>query len=113
MRPRDDAALTANERASLAELEAKAAAEDPLLARRLRGSRRPVVIGRLCRVPMWRGRAWWGPSLILIGLALVALSLSTVWALGVAGLLFTASGLGIVAAAVERRRSKPSSAGPT
>ncbi len=58
-------------------------------------------------MPTRHVRAWWGALLILIGLTLVALSLSTVSALGVVGLLFAASGLGIVAAAVGRRRAAP------
>ena len=65
------------------------------------------MMAQLRRMPTRRIGAWWGPSLILIGLTLVSLSLSTVWALGVVGLLSTAGGLGIVAAAVGRRHANP------
>jgi Protein of unknown function (DUF3040) len=113
VKPQDDASLTASERAALAGLEAKATAEDPLLARRLSGSSRPLVVAHLRRISKWCDRAWSGLAFVLIGLTLVVLSLSTVWPLGVVGLLFTARGLGIVAAGVQRRRANPSTAGLT
>ena len=106
MSPRNNRSLTASERAALAGLEANATAEDPPLARRLKGSSRfhPIdLTDRLRRSPIWRGRGWWGAPLTVIGLILVTLSLSTVWTLGLVGSLITTCGLWMVATAVQRR----------
>ena len=53
---RDDASLTASERAALVRLEARAVADDPVLARRLRGSSRLPTIAHLRLVRMGSGR---------------------------------------------------------
>jgi hypothetical protein len=111
--PRDDASLTAGERAALAGLEASAAAQDPWLARRLSGASRLPVIVDLRRILMAGRPGWWGASLILIGLILVVLSLSTAWALGVVGSLITMGGLCLIAASVARRSAKPRPIGPS
>lgn len=108
---RDDSSLNAIERAALACLEAKAAAEDPALAGRLRGASRFPVIAYLRRTGMGGSRGWCGAPLILVGLILAALSLSTTWVMGVVGSLITAWGLWMVAAAVERRRPNAGSSG--
>jgi hypothetical protein len=108
MSTRDEASLTARERAMLAALEATAAAEDPQLASRLKGSgrlravTRLRVVARLPRVPVWARSGWWAVPMVLVGLALVVLSLSTVAAIGVVGMLVAAGGLWIAAGALER-----------
>jgi hypothetical protein len=109
MSTRDDASLTARERAALASLEASAAAEDPQLASRLRGSSRFRMIAHLPRVPAWVGSPWCAGSLVLVGLALVIISLSTTSVLGVAGLVMAAYGCCGLAGVVERlaRRGGP------
>jgi Protein of unknown function (DUF3040) len=112
MGPQDDSSLTASERDALAPLEADAAARDPLLARRLRGSSRLSVIAPLCRVRRSGRPGWWGASLILVGLTLVAMSLSTAWFLGVVGSLITTWGLWMLAGAVGRRLARGGSIGP-
>lgn len=113
MSPQDDASLTASERATFAGLEANAAAEDPVLASHLRGSSHHPVIAHMGRIRMAARSGWWGSPLTLIGLVLVALSLSTTWAIGVVGSLITMGGLYLIAASVARRRAKPGSAGPS
>lgn len=110
---RDDASLTASERAALVRLEARAVADDPVLARRLRGSSRLPAIAHLRLVRMGSGRGGWGATLIVLGLILVALSLSTTWALGVVGSLMTAWGLWMGAGAVKRPCANTSSTGET
>jgi Protein of unknown function (DUF3040) len=113
MSPPDDASLTAGERAALAGLEANAAAEDPSLASRLRGSGRRPVIAHPGRIRTADRPGWWGAPLVLIGLILVALSLSTAWALGVVGSLIAVGGLYLIAASVARRGAEPRSDGPS
>jgi hypothetical protein len=103
MSTRDDASLTAKERAALANLEAMAAAEDPQLATRLRGSRRLRLFTRLPAIPAWLRSAWWGIPALVVGLALVILSLSVNFVLGLAGAVLAAAGLWLVAKMVDRR----------
>jgi hypothetical protein len=96
----------------LAALEATASAEDPQLASRLKGSSRLRavtrlrVVARLPRVPAWARSGWWAVPIVLVGLALVLLSLSTVAAVGIVGLLITAGGLWIGAGALHRHWSR-------
>ena len=103
MSTRDDASLTAKERAALASLEAMAAAEDPLLASRLRGSRGLRLFTRLPSVPAWLRSTWWGDPALVVGLALMILSLSVSVALGIAGAVLAAAGLWLVVGMVNRR----------
>lgn len=103
MSARDDASLTDRERAALAGLEATAAAEDPRLASRLKGSSRLRVTTHFPGIPAWPRSRWWAGPLIVIGLVLVLVSLSTVWVVGVAGVVVAACGLWVVAGAVQRR----------
>src|ERR1700760_3911297 len=108
MSTRDDASLTAKERAALASLEAMAAAEDPQLASRLRGSRGLGLFTRLPAIPAWLRSTWWGVPALVVGLALMILSLSVGVALGVVGAILAAAGLIMVTGMVHRhtRRSK-------
>ena len=103
MSTRDDASLTARERAALASLAALAAAEDPQLARRLRGSSRLRWITYLPRIPGWFRNSWWGGPLALVGLVLMVLSLSIGVLLGIAGAVVATGGLRMLAGAVETR----------
>lgn len=112
MSTRDEASLTARERAMLAALEATASAEDPQLANRLKGSSRLRaaarlrVVARLPRLPAWAPSGWLAVPMIVVGLALVLLGLGTVLAVGVLGLLVTAGGLGIAGGSLRRRWSQ-------
>jgi hypothetical protein len=103
MSTRDDASLTAKERAALASLEATAAAEDPQLASRLRGSRGLHVFTRVPAVPAWLRSSWWGVPLLVVGLALVVLSLSVSVVLGCFGAVLAAAGLWVVVRVADRR----------
>jgi hypothetical protein len=99
---RDDASLSARERADLANLEARAAADDPRLAVRLRG-RGHEVWDHLPQVPAWLQTRWWGPVLVVAGLALAVLGLSTSILLSVAGILLGVAGGWLTATAVEAK----------
>jgi hypothetical protein len=110
MSTRDDARLTAQERAALASLEAAAAADDPQFASRLKGSGRARVES-LLRGPAayvaagWAAlvsRSWVGVPLVVVGLSLVAIGMSSGLAVGIAGSLCAAGGLGLLASALER-----------
>jgi hypothetical protein len=103
MSTRDDASLSAKERAALASLEAMAASEDPQLANRLRGSRRFRLFTRMPAIPVWLRSAWWGIPALVVGLALVILSLSISVVLGVVGAVLAAAGLVLVVKMVDRR----------
>ena len=103
MSTRDDASLTAKERAALASLEATAAAEDPQLASRLRGSRRLRLFTGLPAIPVWLRSSWWGIPALAVGLALVVLSLSVSVVLGFVGAVLAAAGLWLVVKMVDRR----------
>jgi hypothetical protein len=103
MSTRDDASLTAKERAALASLEATAAAEDPQLASRLRGSRGLRLFTHLPAVPAWLRSTWWGVPALVVGLALMILSLSVSVELGIAGAVLAAAGLWLVVGMVNRR----------
>ena len=109
---RDDARLTAEERAALSSLEALAAADDPQLAARLRGPRRlsaavqrsrTRVLIALGRVPAGIYSLWAAVPVVALGLLLVVLGLSLGWGVGVAGALLAATGLGSIAREAGRR----------
>ncbi|MGH9056195.1 MAG: DUF3040 domain-containing protein [Acidimicrobiales bacterium] len=118
MSTRDDASLTAQERAALARLEATAVADDPQLAARLKG---PMFRLRLAahhpELPAWlhspwlRHR-WWGALAAVAGLVMMLWGLSTTWVLGVVGALAAAFGLWLIAGAVDRRWMHPGGSVP-
>lgn len=96
-------------------LEAAAAAEDPHLASRLKGSPAsrlravaPVVYSYLrglsARVLRLR---WWGVPVSIAGLALVVLGMAAGLAVSIAGALVAAAGLRMLAQIVEDRRVAP------
>lgn len=103
MGTRDDASLTAQERAALAYLEARAVADDPQLSHRLRGRFRPQIEVRIPPVPIWAGSGWWSIPLIVVGMALAVLGVSTGLVVSVVGAIVTAGGLWMVAGIVDRR----------
>ena len=118
MSTRDDARLTAEERAALSNLEAMAMADDPQLAARLRGpgrwhlgkaAARMQSFARRARVPAWAYELWFCVSAVAVGLALTVLSLAVGWWLGVLGAALAACGLTLLLHLVERRIA----AGPT
>lgn len=103
MSTRDDARLTAQERAALSSLEAHATADDPQLAARLRGPGRWTLGGYLerlqplahrVRVPGWASSLWFALPIMVVGLGLAVLSISIGWELGVWGAFLAAAGLG-------------------
>jgi hypothetical protein len=105
---RDEASLSPRERAALAGLEARAAAEDPRLADKLAGARRwqwprprvPAVLTGLAPLV-------WGPLLVVIGVAAMVVGLSVGTALGVAGAVVTAGGLTLVVRGIQGHRRPP------
>ncbi len=109
MGTRDDARLTAQERVALAGLESAAAADDPQLAARLKGSNAIWLRSSLLRpsaflVGRWRRllrRGWWGLPMIAAGLLLVTIGMSVGFACGLVGALTVTVGLRLVAQAVE------------
>jgi Protein of unknown function (DUF3040) len=103
MSTRDDASLTARERAALASLEAMAAAEDPQLARRLRGSSGLRWLPRLPTIPVWSRRSWWGGPVALVGLVVMLLSVSTSLWPGIVGAVLATAGLRMLVGAIEAR----------
>lgn len=103
MSTRDEASLNARERAALANLEAQAAAEDPMLARRLRGASPFRLVTRIPRIPAWVWQSWWGAPLALLGLVLIALSPSTGLVVGLVGALMMTGGLRMLAGAIHSR----------
>lgn len=94
MSTRDDATLSAAERAALAGLESQAEADDPRLAAHLRGGRRALPSFRVPPALTRVVRTWTGPCAVVVGLAvmILAVSQSTVAALAGA-LLFITGGL--------------------
>jgi hypothetical protein len=118
----DEGMLTAQERAALASLEERAAADDPRLADHLRGLRSKERLLALPKPDLgWltttAGQVWrslrpavWGPILTIAGLALVVLGLSVSLALSVVGIVIAAVGLGLlvqlITARIERLREE-------
>ncbi len=93
--------LSAEERAALASIEAKAAAEDPQLAALLKGSSRRWLQAVPRRVAAtvtsgWRAlvsHGWWGFLIAAVGLALIAVSMSAGLLVGLVGAVLAAAGL--------------------
>lgn len=116
MSTRDEARLTAQERAALSSLEALATADDPQLAARLRGPNRwnlsvlraREVFAGWVRASEWLQSLWVAVPLLIVGLVLVVVGLSVGWEVGVAGALLSAAGLrSVVREAARRVSSRP------
>ena len=115
MSTRDDARLTAQERAALASLEAAAVADDPQLASRLKGSTHYRLKSLLPIPPAfllgkWRSllrNGWWGAPVVALGLMMVVLGLSFGLPLSVLGAAATCVGLRLLAQAVDDRWHRP------
>jgi hypothetical protein len=103
MSTRDDARLTAQERAALSNLEALASADDPQLAARLRGPNRWRLLVPVFALPEWVRSIWVAAPAVLAGLVLAVVSLSIGLALGVVGAVLAAAGLWSLVTAAERR----------
>jgi Protein of unknown function (DUF3040) len=99
-----DESLNARERAALASLEAQAVADDPVLARRLRGSSRFRLLTNVPTIPAWLWQSWWGAPVAVLGLVLVVLSLSTGFVVGLIGALMATAGLRMLLGAIQGRR---------
>jgi hypothetical protein len=108
-----DARLSAAERAALADLEAAAAAADPSLAARLRGSS-SWHAGPLARAAQSKvhqgwvlvlGLRLWGVPLFLAGLVFMFLGLSVGLALSSFGAVLAAVGLRVLGEMLLRHRS--------
>ncbi len=105
----DEGMLTAQERAALASLEARAVADDPGLASHLRGLRSKERLRGLPKRDLtWAtsaaSRFWlsmrpavWGPLLTVAGLVVVVLGLAVSLALSVLGVALAVTGLGLSA----------------
>ena len=115
MSTRDDARLTAQERAALSSLEALAAADDPQLAARLRGPGRwsaalhrawMRALSAWALTPAWLASLWVAVPAVVVGLGLVVAGLSLGWGVGVVGALLSTGGLvSVVREAGRRLRS--------
>ncbi|HEX6395233.1 MAG TPA: DUF3040 domain-containing protein [Acidimicrobiales bacterium] len=103
MSTRDDARLTAQERAALSNLEALAAADDPQLAARLRGPNHWIPLLRLPAIPGWIHSLWLAAPAVVVGLVLTVVGLSVGLVVGVVGACLAAAGLWSLVAAAERR----------
>ena len=107
---RDEVSLSDQERKALSHLEARAAADDPVLAAHLRGR---SWLGSHVRLPAVPDqirdklrRPWCGPVLVVIGVVVMVLALSVSVAVSCLGAVLTAVGLGLVAGSVSRRVAK-------
>jgi hypothetical protein len=105
MSTQDEASLNARERAALASLEAQAAAEDPVLARRLRGTNPFRFVTKVPQIPAWLWQTWWGGPVAVLGLVLVVLSPSTGLVVGLVGALMLTAGLRMLGGAIQGRLS--------
>ncbi|HWE55653.1 MAG TPA: DUF3040 domain-containing protein [Acidimicrobiales bacterium] len=109
-----DARLNAAERAALADLESAAAAADPTLAAKLKGTgprTRPTLARARREALRWwapvLGAGWWGIPLVVAGLLLMALGLSASLVLSLAGMVMAVVGLRILAELAETRFISP------
>jgi hypothetical protein len=104
----DEAMLSAQERAALAQLEARAAADDPRLATQLRGDqlrrRSPGRLPDAAWLTTIAGHLWaslrpalWGPVLLLGGLVLIVVGLSVSLLVGVVGVAMATAGIALLA----------------
>jgi hypothetical protein len=106
-----DARLSAAERAALADLEAAAAADDPSLADRLKGSAasraRPALLtARFVVLHLWSAvlrTGYWGFAMVAVGLFCAIAGITSGLALSIFGALLCAVGLRVLAAMVDGR----------
>ncbi len=98
----NEAGLTDKERAILAGLAEKAAADDPVLASTLRGGGRLDRL-KLPEVPSFVHHWAAGVVCAVVGLVVVILAISTSIILGVVGLLFTIVGVLLAVSSWSRR----------
>jgi hypothetical protein len=110
----DEAMLSDKERAALAQLEERAAAEDPRFASQLRGGqvrrRRPGGLPDAAWATTIAGHLWaslrpavWGPVLLVGGLALVVIGLAVSLVVGVVGVVLATAGIALLVDVVRDR----------
>ena len=104
----DETVLSAEERAALAHLEARAIADDPRLADHLNGLRSARRLGAAMALDLgWCttavARAWarmqplvWGPILTVAGLSLIVLGVATSLMVSLIGIAIAGIGLGLL-----------------
>jgi hypothetical protein len=93
MSTRDEATLSAAERAALAGLESKAEADDPRLAAQLRGGGHALPSLHLPAALVRASQTWVGPVVAVAGLVLMILTLSSAVVLALVGALLFMGGL--------------------
>ena len=116
---KDEVDLSAQERAALSNLEARATAADPGLAARLEGRSRwrpfTRMIAASSRVRQWARSAWTAAAAMVVGLTLTAVGVSFGLAVGVVGAVLLGAGLWSAVSLARRRRAgrRPKGTGPS
>ena len=113
MSTEDRVSLTVQERQRLASIEAMLESADPELSRTLRGQKRPEEQA-WARSWKRRGqrflaaleRTWVGPVVIVVGMALIFGTISSLVWLTVPGALLTATGLGLCLSGFKKQRAQ-------
>ena len=116
---RDEVSLSAQERAALSNLEARATAADPDLAARLgsrgreRASTRMIAVGS--RLGRWARSAWTAVAAVVVGLTLTVVGVSVGLAVGLVGAVLLGAGLWSAVSLTRRRRAgrRPKGTGPS
>lgn len=106
MSTRDDATLSAEERAAFARIEAQAIADDPSLGASLLFRFEHKLRGVATALGHRAQRSWVGALLILVGAGLVVMGLATTVALSVLGIVAVVAGAIPVAELVGARLGK-------
>ncbi|MDQ6784407.1 MAG: DUF3040 domain-containing protein [Actinomycetota bacterium] len=92
MSTRDDATLSAEERAAFARIEAQAIADDPSLGATLPFRLRQRMRGVVATVSREARRRWVGPLLVVVGVVLVVVGLVTTIAVSAVGIVIVVLG---------------------
>ena len=103
MSTRDDATLSAEERAAFAQIEAQAIADDPSLGASLWFRFERQLRGVITALGHRAYRAWVGAVVIVVGVGLVVVGLATTIALSVVGLVVVVAGALPVADRIRQR----------
>ncbi|MDQ2839233.1 MAG: DUF3040 domain-containing protein [Actinomycetota bacterium] len=103
MSTRDDATLSAEERAAFARIEAQAIADDPSLGASLLFRFEHKLRRVITALDHRAHRAWVGALLIVVGVGLVVAGLATTMALSVLGLVAVVAGTLPVADLIHQR----------
>ena len=103
MSTRDDATLSAEERAAFARIEAQAIADDPSLGASLWFRFEHQLRGVITALSHRAYRAWVGAVVIVVGVGLVVVGLATTIALSVVGIVAVVAGALPVADRIRQR----------